>query len=168
MRICVLTVKHDDSSAGYTRLSKFGSIGPITEKISRIIRENFTNVPDPEIGIPSTIIYYLDDNDNIASILYTTSIMFELPESVIDTNIPCTYVYYVCTAEKYRGQGLCKNLFKTLFKICKIGGVRRVLIDVAKTNNVAQNIYKKLGFKWVGSIRENLILHDVLSLELDS
>ena len=169
MKTHVLNVKHPNSTtAGYTRLSQFESAGPISQKISRLIRENFNTVPDPEIGVPSTVIYHADDDGTIASVLCATTIMFELPETVIDSNVPCTYVYYVCTSEKYRRHGLCKKLFETLFKICKTGDIRRVLIDVAVTNTVAQSIYKKLGFTWVGNIRENNALHDVLALDLDS
>lgn len=170
MKLHITTATHRDQNiTGYIRLSEFETVNSTLKKISELIRENFDTTSDPEIGIPSVILYYTDTDGDIASILCATTTMHELPVSVLVTEIPCTYVYYVCTLEKYRGQGLCKKLFETLFKICKSNGINRVLIDVDISNIIARGVYDKLGFTSVGSMTDvDGVEHDILALKLDS
>lgn len=49
-----------------------------------------------------------------------------------------------------RGKGLSSLLLEELIKIAKSRGCKRINLEVAKSNEIAINLYKKFGFKQVG------------------
>ena len=56
-----------------------------------------------------------------------------------------------------RGKGIGKRLFAALIKEGKrVLGVKIATLQVFASNNIAQNLYKKFGFKKVGIIKKGL------------
>lgn len=54
----------------------------------------------------------------------------------------------------HRGKGYGKILMDHLDKICRDGGVKRIILEVARRNIVARNLYKKCGFSSIGFRRK--------------
>ena len=62
--------------------------------------------------------------------------------------------------KEFRGKGLGKSLLKFCLNKCKIYGPYYFELHVAVTNEIAINLYKKLGFETVGEIVKNYYNND--------
>ena len=60
----------------------------------------------------------------------------------------------IVIAKKFRGQGIGFNLLKTVIKEAKakIPGLKMIALNVYEENEIAQSMYKKLGFREVARI----------------
>ena len=54
--------------------------------------------------------------------------------------------------KKFRGKGIGKKLLKAAIERCKERGKKKILLEVRVSNFVAQNLYKKMGFKIIDII----------------
>lgn len=60
------------------------------------------------------------------------------------------HVTNIAVDPEYRGHHLGETLLRTLMAICAAHGGTRMTLEVRVTNEVAQNLYKKLGFTGAG------------------
>lgn len=60
------------------------------------------------------------------------------------------HVTNIAVDPDYRGYHLGETLLRTLMAVCVRNGGRRITLEVRVTNNVAQNLYRKLGFEGAG------------------
>ena len=66
--------------------------------------------------------------------------------------------------KRYRGQGLGRRTVEAAIEICKSDlNIKRIYLEVMNSNNIAKEIYKKVGFK-EGTCKEGIIN---MSLELE-
>jgi len=56
------------------------------------------------------------------------------------------FIWSVCTGLEYRSRGCIQTLFKKAFAFFKIKNFKKFSLLVRKNNEVAINLYKKLGF----------------------
>lgn len=61
-----------------------------------------------------------------------------------------SHVTTICVAERFRGQGFGEVLFSALMDSAADMGATRVTLEVRVSNNVAQALYQKYGFKTEG------------------
>ncbi|EMY82678.1 N-acetyltransferase, NAT SF superfamily protein [Psychroflexus gondwanensis ACAM 44] len=94
-------------------------------------------------------------DDQLVAALIVTSPSFdkERPESILNqfTDKDSLYIAEVLVDEEFRGLGLGKGLFKE-FEIHLNTDIKHVLLRVWSKNEIAVNLYKKLGFEDCGSI----------------
>ncbi len=94
-------------------------------------------------------------DDQLVAALIVTPLSFdkERPESIQNkfTDKDTLYIAEVLVDEGFRGMGLVKGLFKE-FEINLSSDVKHVLLRVWSKNELAVNLYKKLGFENCGSI----------------
>jgi len=60
------------------------------------------------------------------------------------------HVTNIAVAKDYRGLGIGNKIVEGIIKICADRNIRSITLEVRKSNNVAQNLYKKYGFKGYG------------------
>ena len=60
------------------------------------------------------------------------------------------HVTNIAVDPDYRGQHLGEMLLRMLMAICVRNGGRRITLEVRVTNEVAKNLYRKLGFEGAG------------------
>ena len=64
------------------------------------------------------------------------------------------HITNVAVHSDYRGQKIGDKLIKALVKICKDNNIISMTLEVRVSNIVAQNLYKKYGFKLAGIRKE--------------
>ncbi len=60
------------------------------------------------------------------------------------------HVLNVCVAPEHQGRGLGKKLMQHLIHFCRYCGDETVFLEVRESNQVAQNLYARLGFQTIG------------------
>jgi len=56
--------------------------------------------------------------------------------------------YGVWISEKYNGFGLASLSLKHAYTICKVNGIKTIMLKVHPKNTIAKNMYEKFGFKF--------------------
>lgn len=56
------------------------------------------------------------------------------------------HVTNIAVLSEYRGKGIGEKIVKGLIRICTSREIRAITLEVRKSNEVAKNLYKKLGF----------------------
>ena len=64
------------------------------------------------------------------------------------------HITNVAVHEDYRGQKIGDKLIQSLVKLCKESNIVSMTLEVRVSNVVAQNLYKKYGFKLAGIRKE--------------
>ena len=64
------------------------------------------------------------------------------------------HITNVAVHEDYRGQKIGDQLIKELVEVCKNNKIASMTLEVRASNVVAQNLYKKYGFKMAGIRKE--------------
>lgn len=64
------------------------------------------------------------------------------------------HITNVAVHEDYRGQKIGDQLIKELVQVCKNNKIISMTLEVRASNVVAQNLYKKYGFKMAGIRKE--------------
>lgn len=64
------------------------------------------------------------------------------------------HITNLATHPQYRRQGVARKLMNELIAASKERGVRYLTLEVRRTNNVAQELYQKLGFVHMGVRRK--------------
>ena len=64
------------------------------------------------------------------------------------------HITNVAVHEDYRGQKIGDKLIQSLVKLCKESNIVSMTLEVRVSNIVAQNLYKKYGFKLAGIRKE--------------
>lgn len=59
-------------------------------------------------------------------------------------------------AKDFRGEGLGKFLLETIIEKAKEMGIKTVILDVFSDNEIARNLYRKVGFKEFGVLPQGL------------
>ena len=68
----------------------------------------------------------------------------------IMTSLHSGYIMYIddlCTLESHRGKGLASQLIEHVKRIARSQNMDAVILDTDFTNNTAQKVYLKSGFK---------------------
>lgn len=60
------------------------------------------------------------------------------------------YICNVAVLPVFRGNGIGKNLIKTLLDLCVLKKVESISLEVRQSNNIAIKLYDSLGFQIVG------------------
>ena len=60
----------------------------------------------------------------------------------------------VAVHSNYRGQRIGDRLVEEMVKLCKSEGLVSMTLEVRSSNTVAQNLYRKYGFKMAGVRKE--------------
>ena len=61
------------------------------------------------------------------------------------------HITNIAVGQKYRGKGIGSKLLEGLIQICRDRNVTAMTLEVRESNKVAQNLYKKYGFKEYGT-----------------
>lgn len=69
------------------------------------------------------------------------------------------HITNIAVLEKHRGYGIGERLLKEGIELCKALEVRLMTLEVRVSNEVAKNMYRKLGFQ-DGGIRKNYYTDD--------
>ncbi|MDU4933847.1 MAG: ribosomal protein S18-alanine N-acetyltransferase [Peptostreptococcaceae bacterium] len=64
------------------------------------------------------------------------------------------HITNVAVHEDYRGQKIGDQLIKELVQVCKDNKIVSMTLEVRTSNTVAQNLYRKYGFKMAGIRKE--------------
>ena len=64
------------------------------------------------------------------------------------------HITNVAVHEDYRGQKIGDQLIKELVRVCKDNKIVSMTLEVRTSNTVAQNLYRKYGFKMAGIRKE--------------
>lgn len=60
------------------------------------------------------------------------------------------YDIVTCTIPEYRRKGIARNIFENVKILLRERGIKRYITETKRTNTVAQNMYRALGFE-IGS-----------------
>ena len=63
------------------------------------------------------------------------------------------HITNVAVHSKYRGKKIGDNLVKEMIQLCKQSNIVAMTLEVRASNSIAQNLYRKYGFK-MGGIRK--------------
>lgn len=74
--------------------------------------------------------------------------MYKRTESQADTATICRFMIDF----KYQNRGLGKRAFQCILRGLKMQGVRKVILMIDKTNEIAKQLYLSLGFQFTGKI----------------
>jgi ribosomal protein S18 acetylase RimI-like enzyme len=99
-------------------------------------------------------VFGFSDDQLVAALVVTPpSFDKERPESIQNqfTDKDSLYIAEVLVDEEFRGKGLGKGLFKE-FETNLSSDIKHVLLRVWSENEIAVNLYRKLGFEDCGSI----------------
>ncbi|AOV06681.1 ribosomal protein S18-alanine N-acetyltransferase [Sporosarcina ureilytica] len=69
------------------------------------------------------------------------------------------HITNIAVLKRYRGNGIGEQLLREGIKLCRNLDVRLMTLEVRVSNEVAQNMYRKLGFQ-DGGIRKNYYTDD--------
>ena len=113
------------------------------EKISNVLEEEFDdfwnyNILKKELQNPNSIYLVCKDSDEIIGFAGMT-----LTLDIAEIN-------NIVIKKSYRGNGFSTPLLEELIKIAKDHNCIKVNLEVAESNKIAINLYKKFGFKQVG------------------
>lgn len=64
------------------------------------------------------------------------------------------HITNVAVHKDYRGQKIGDKLIKSLVELCRKNSILAMTLEVRSSNTIAQNLYKKYGFKTVGVRKE--------------
>lgn len=64
------------------------------------------------------------------------------------------HITNVAVHKDYRGQKIGDKLIKSLVELCRKNSILAMTLEVRSSNTIAQNLYKKYGFKMVGVRKE--------------
>ena len=64
------------------------------------------------------------------------------------------HITNVAVHKDYRGRKIGNELMKKMTELCKGNYIKAMTLEVRKSNDVAQNLYKKYGFKLAGIRKE--------------
>ncbi|RUM33790.1 MAG: ribosomal-protein-alanine N-acetyltransferase [Archaeoglobus sp.] len=70
--------------------------------------------------------------------------------TVMETEEGNAKIMSIAVKKEYRGLGIGSKLLDEAIRWCKTRGKRKVLLEVRTSNFVAQELYKKKGFKIIG------------------
>jgi GNAT superfamily N-acetyltransferase len=65
-----------------------------------------------------------------------------------------TIVYYICTSEDYRGQGVGKLLMETVASDARLRGNKSIALK-CPAHAPANHFYQSIGYAWAGSETDN-------------
>ena len=60
------------------------------------------------------------------------------------------HITNIAVDERYRGLGVGNRILEGLIQLCVYRGLRAMTLEVRKSNEIAQSLYKKYGFKEYG------------------
>lgn len=69
----------------------------------------------------------------------------------------CGYIISTWVKPQFRGQGIAKAMLKRLQDVALTSGLKKLSLQVTKTQTAAFSLYQDLGFKTVGLLRNNLL-----------
>lgn len=69
------------------------------------------------------------------------------------------HITNVAVLQSWRGKGIGESLMQKAVDLCKLNDVRLMTLEVRVSNEIAQNLYRKLGFQ-DGGIRKNYYTDD--------
>ncbi|KXH78532.1 ribosomal protein S18-alanine N-acetyltransferase [Sporosarcina sp. HYO08] len=69
------------------------------------------------------------------------------------------HITNVAVLQQWRGKGIGEALMQKAIELCKLNDVRLMTLEVRVSNEIAQNLYRKLGFQ-DGGIRKNYYTDD--------
>jgi len=80
------------------------------------------------------------------------------PLSVVAYHVVCSivdelHILNVVSSSQYRGIGLGHRLMQDIFEIARKQNLKRIFLEVRASNEIAQSLYKKWGFRQAG-VRE--------------
>jgi len=63
------------------------------------------------------------------------------------------HITNIAVAEKFRRRGYAKNILKFIEKIAATCKIKKISLEVRRSNYIAQNMYRKFGFKVIGFLK---------------
>ncbi len=69
--------------------------------------------------------------------------------AVMDLDKETSKIVSFAVKKEFRGRGIGKRLLTSAIERCRENGKNRILLEVRVSNYVAQNLYKKMGFRIV-------------------
>jgi len=106
-------------------------------KFSQITENNYF-VDVNSIHLDSELIYIRENNKQVGSLI----LCFSSDDKAS--------VFSVAVLEKFRGKGYSKKLMKSAIDRAKQKGCKIMELNTETTNDVANNLYKSLGFELKG------------------
>ena len=76
-------------------------------------------------------------------------------------------ILYIYINEEYRGQSLSKDLLALSFEELKKKGIYEVFLEVNETNNIALNLYLKMGFLEISRRKKYYDQNDAIIMKKD-
>lgn len=102
--------------------------------LAKLIKPNFSM---KDFSIYSTIIVYVDDGNVIGFLEYYV-------------NYETVELLNIAVDHRFRNRGIATKLIEYLYDL---DGVEKIILEVKSSNVQALNLYKKLGFKTIRTIK---------------
>lgn len=134
----------------------------LMNSLSRNMSECFPSVNTGFI-VPSDVYLMTSDSTN-SNIIALTMITSFLPNSLIKYRDRGQYIYSVCSANEYRGQGLAKSIMIAMINDYLNRNIKSFFLEVLTSNLIAYNLYTSIGFVKVDTTDNGT--YDVLHLKL--
>lgn len=145
-------------------------------RIKELLYENINNIKiyvSGNINISPGVHISLKDNNseigysNLLNFYDSHDLDFDLPEMLKlnmgeFNNKNCVYLFDLKVLENYRGKGLSKILMEKCHELSQDIGVDYVILITNCNNQVAQNLYKNLGYNLHVSDGKNDLLYKKL------
>lgn len=114
--------------------------------------ENYPSTEIIEDDIKNKALYVLEDGGRIIA---SISLLEEEPESVKDLEWEkerSCFLVRLCVAPGYQGKGIGEQVMKRISLVAKKKGFKATHHLAAEVNKAANRLYKRMGYKDLGSI----------------
>jgi len=115
--------------------------------------EDYPNREIIEEDITNEALYVLEDQGRIIA---SISLVEEEPEEIKDLGwekARSCFLVRLCVAPEYQGKGIGGQVMKSISLIAKKKGYKATHHLAAEVNQAANRLYKRMGYKDLGSIR---------------
>jgi ribosomal protein S18 acetylase RimI-like enzyme len=131
-------------------LSEFAKLGPIHEQLVNNWNISYPDTIETDgITLPSYVIYIELDNVIVSQLFISQRLAIPKDLRLKYNQILTLQIYSVCTLPEYRNVGLCQSMMVSIITLARQLQACLILI-VDCDNDIAVNIYKKLGFDQIG------------------
>ena len=90
----------------------------------------------------------------LVGLSYAKALAFTLGVPLVGVNHMQGHITNVAVHSNYRGQRIGDRLVEEMVKLCKSEGLVSMTLEVRSSNTIAQNLYRKYGFKMAGVRKE--------------
>jgi ribosomal-protein-alanine N-acetyltransferase len=111
---------------------------------------------DQEAFSKQQLAYLINDYNSIglAARVNGEIASFAIAQVDIERNVPFGHILTVDITPAYRRKGIAQKILHEIETVFKKKGIKEIKLEVREDNIAALNLYRKLGYKKVGKLRQ--------------